>query len=329
MKHVLAILGSLLLMTAPAAARPDYVIVLHGGAGVFDAKDFPAEKRAAYHDALRGALLAAEARLKAGGTAVDAVEAALRPLEDSPLFNAGRGAALTHEGRAELDAAIMDGATLAAGSVAGVTTVRNPISLARAVMTDGRHVMMQGAGADAFAAEQKLELVPNDYFVTPERVKQLEEAQREKAAFKIDKYGTVGVVVLDQAGNLAAGTSTGGIANKRFGRVGDSPIIGAGTYADNASCGVSATGSGEYFIRATAARSVCARMEFGKQSLKEAADATIAHIGKIGGDGGLIALDREGNYAFALNTPGMYRGVLLAGQPPQTFIFKDDAPTTK
>ncbi|MBA3905048.1 MAG: hypothetical protein C0522_15455, partial [Rhodocyclaceae bacterium] len=278
---------------------------------------------------LRNALLAAESRLKAGGTAVDAVEAAIKPLEDSPLFNAGRGAALTHEGRAELDAAIMDGATLAAGAVAGVTTVRNPISLARAVMKDGHHVMLQGAGADAFAAAQKLDLVPNDYFITPERVKQLEEAQREKAAFKIDKYGTVGVVVLDRAGNLAAGTSTGGIANKRFGRVGDSPIIGAGTYADNASCGVSATGSGEYFIRATAARSVCARMAFGGQGVKDAAEATIAHIGSIGGDGGLIALDAEGNHAFAMNTPGMYRGVLVAGQSPQTFIFKDDAPTTK
>ncbi len=329
MTRILALLGSLLLMTAPAAARPEYVIVLHGGAGVFEAKDFPDEKRAAYHAALRHALLAAESRLKAGGTAVDAVEAAIKPLEDSPLFNAGRGAALTHEGRAELDAAIMDGASLAAGAVAGVTTVRNPISLARAVMVDGRHVMMQGAGADAFAAAQKLDLVPNDYFITPERVKQLEEAQSEKAAFKIDKYGTVGVVVLDRSGNLAAGTSTGGIANKRFGRVGDSPIIGAGTYADNASCGVSATGSGEYFIRATAARSVCARMAFGRQGVKDAAEATIAHIGSIGGDGGLIALDAEGNHAFAMNTPGMYRGVLVAGQSPQTFIFKDDAPTTK
>lgn len=324
-------IGMSLAMTAdakePARKRPDYIILIHGGAGVYDAKDFPPERRAAYHAALAGALRAGEAVLKADGTAVDAVVAALTPLEESPLFNAGRGAALTSDGRAELDASIMAGDSLAAGAVAGLTTTRSPIAAARAVMIKGPHVMLQGAGADRFAAEQGLDQVNNSWFITPERVQQLEQAKREKSAFKIDKWGTVGAVVLDKHGNLAAGTSTGGITNKRWGRVGDSPIIGAGTYADNGACAVSATGTGEFFIRATAARSICALVEYKGLGVQAAADAVIAKIGKLGGDGGVIVLDPHGHAAFAMNTPGMYRGRLVAGGKAETFIFAGDGPT--
>jgi beta-aspartyl-peptidase (threonine type) len=243
------------------------------------------------------------------------------------LFNAGRGAVFTAEGRNELDAAIMDGATLKAGAVAGVTRTRHPVDLARAVMDQSRHVMLAGPGADRFSAEQGLEQVDPAYFRTEERWQQL-LAWRKKQAAAVDRthlFGTVGAVALDQQGNLAAATSTGGMTGKRWGRVGDSPIIGAGTYAKNGQCAVSATGSGEYFIRESAARQLCDRVAWHGQTIADAAQSTIGAVGAIGGDGGLIAMGVDGAPAFAINDLGMYRGRMSAGTEPQTAMFADEA----
>jgi len=252
--------------------------------------------------------------LKSGGSSLDAVEKTIVVLEDSPRFNAGKGAVFTHEGVNELDAAIMDGATLRAGAIAGVHRVRNPILLARAVMEKSPHVMLTGDGAEAFAKTVGITLVDPSYFRTDERWRQLQEAlkaEEKKQASALGRaihYGTVGAVALDREGRLAAGTSTGGMTNKRWGRVGDSPIIGAGTYA-NAHCAVSATGWGEYYIRATAAHDICARVEYAKQPVAKAAhDVVMDVIPKLGGDGGVIALDSDGNFALPFNTDGMYRG---------------------
>jgi len=297
-------------VTMSQAATP--VLVIHGGAGVV-ARDVTPEREKAVRAALQRALESGYAQLKAGKPALDAVTAAITILEDDPLFNAGKGAVFNHDGKNELDAAIMDGATLRAGSIANVHRVKNPILLARAVMEQSPHVMMVGDGAEQFAKSVGIELVAPGYFHTDERWRQLQSAlkeEREKTAApaKAPHHGTVGAVALDTQGHLAAGTSTGGMTNKRYGRVGDSPIIGAGTYA-NAKCAVSATGWGEYYIRANAAHDICARVEYGGKPLAQAAKEVVMDvIPKLGGDGGVIALDADGNFAMPFNTEGMYRG---------------------
>ncbi len=259
------------------------------------------------------------------GPALDAVEATIRVLEDDPLFNAGRGAVFTADGRNELDASIMDGATRKAGAVAGVTRTKNPITLARTVMEKSVHVMLAREGADQFSVEQGLEQVDPGYFRTEQRWQQLLEWRRDNAKLLDPTHlrGTVGAVALDVDGRLAAGTSTGGMTGKRWGRVGDSPVIGAGTYA-NADCAVSATGSGEYFIRASAARQICDRVEWLKSGIQAAAAATIADIGSIGGDGGVIAMDGQGHIGFAMNSSGMYRGWVTSTAPAGTAIYSDE-----
>ncbi|MBZ0222798.1 MAG: isoaspartyl peptidase/L-asparaginase [Dokdonella sp.] len=289
------------------------MLVIHGGAGVIRA-DLTPEKEKLVRADLEAALKAGYGVLKNGGTSLDAVSKAIVVLEDSPRFNAGKGAVFTHDGRNELDSSIMDGATLRAGAVAGVHHIKNPVLLARAVMEKSPHVFMVGEGAEAFARSVGFEMVDPAYFRTDERWKQLQdvlksEAKGQKAALgRMIHYGTVGAVALDQAGHLAAATSTGGMTNKRYGRVGDSPIIGAGTYA-NAKCAVSATGWGEYYIRAVAAHDICARHEYAGKSIEQAAkEVVIDLIPGLGGDGGVIALDAQGNFTTPFNTDGMYRG---------------------
>ncbi|WP_447724347.1 isoaspartyl peptidase/L-asparaginase [Sphingomonas koreensis] len=308
------------------AEMPRWSLAIHGGAGIIERGAMTPAKEAAYRSGLAEALRTGGAVLDRGGTALDAVAAAVRVLEDNPLFNAGRGAVFTAEGRNELDAAIMDGATQKAGAVAGITRTRHPIDLARAVMDKTRHVMLTGAGADRFSVEQGLEQVSPEWFRTEERWQQL-QAWRNRQAGAVDRthlFGTVGAVALDADGNLAAATSTGGMTGKRWGRVGDSPIIGAGTYAKNGQCAVSATGSGEYFIRESAARQVCDRVAWNGETLASAAQATIMAVGSIGGDGGLIAMGSNGRPAFAINDLGMYRGQIGPGTEPRTAIFADE-----
>lgn len=310
-KRTLALLAAMLSSTAATAVTP--ILVIHGGAGVIRS-DLTPEKEKLVRADLEAALKAGYGVLKNGGTSLDAVSKAIVVLEDSPRFNAGKGAVFTHDGRNELDSSIMDGATLGAGAVAGVHHIKNPVLLARAVMEKSPHVFMVGEGAEAFAKSVGFELVDPAYFRTDERWKQLQdvlksEAKGQKAALgRMIHYGTVGAVALDQAGHLAAATSTGGMTNKRYGRVGDSPIIGAGTYA-NAKCAVSATGWGEYYIRAVAAHDICARHEYAGKSIEQAAkEVVIDLIPRLGGDGGVIALDAQGNFTTPFNTDGMYRG---------------------
>ncbi|MGA9673314.1 MAG: isoaspartyl peptidase/L-asparaginase [Terracidiphilus sp.] len=336
------------VIAAPAQQPAHHwAVVVHGGAGVIERATMKPETEAAYRASMTQATEAAAKALDRGGSSVDAVEAAIQILEDDPLFNAGRGAVFTAEGKNELDAAIMDGATLKAGAVAGVTRTRHPISLARAVMEKSPHVMLIGAGADAFAAQVGLEQVDPSFFFTERRwqglVKQLQKEgrpipQRPAGAppapatpvAEIDapgahKYGTVGVVALDKMGNIAAGTSTGGVQAKQWGRVGDSPIIGAGTYASNQSCGVSATGTGEYFIRLGVAREVCNLVYFKGVPLQQAADQVIhKELDAIHGDGGLIAITPDGQLAWSFNTPGMYRAKLTEGGKLQVGIYNDE-----
>ena len=286
-------------------------IAIHGGAGVITRSSMSAGDEAAYRADLGRALDAGYEVLEAGGDGLDAVTAAVRILEDSPLFNAGRGAVFNHEGINELDASIMDGRTLKAGAVAGVRHVRNPVELARRVMDRSPHVLLSGAGAEEFALEQGLELVPRSYFFTERRWQQLERARAgdKLSPAAIGYFGTVGAVALDRHGNLAAATSTGGMTNKRWGRVGDSPLVGAGTYADTASCAVSATGSGEYFIRSVLAHEISALMKYRGLPVEEAArQAVHGRLKDIGGEGGVIVVDREGNVAMQFNSEGMFRG---------------------
>ncbi|HYI00333.1 isoaspartyl peptidase/L-asparaginase [Hyalangium sp.] len=319
---------ALLASEPPPKRKLQWGIVIHGGAGAIRREALTPEKEAAYRAKLTEALQAGHALLARGGTSLDAVSAAIRILEDSPLFNAGKGAVFNHTGQNELDASIMDGRTLAAGAVAGLHHVKNPIDLARKVMEKSSHVMMVGEGAEAFAKEQGVELVPAEYFHTEERWEQLQKAlEKEKAsqgaATGEEKLGTVGAVALDQAGNLAAGTSTGGMMNKRYGRVGDSPIIGAGTYA-NARCAVSATGHGEYFIRYTVARDICARLEYLDLPLQESASSLVMDVlVKAGGEGGVIAMDALGNIATPFNSTGMYRGSMGEDGTPHVAIFQE------
>ena len=295
--------------------QKEWAIAIHGGAGVIS-KDIDPKVRAEYEEALAAALNHGKMMLENGTQALDVVEHVINMLENDPHFNAGKGAVMTADGTHELDASIMDGSNLACGAVAGVKTVKNPISIARKVMTETSHVLLAGEGADLFAKQQGVELVPNDYFTTEKRKKQLEASQKSSAAvldrtsadyFDYDKKGTVGCVVLDKKGNLAAGTSTGGMTNKKHGRVGDAPIIGAGTYADNNTCAISATGSGEEFIRFGVARDISAIMEYKKVSLKQAADEVI--FNKLAkGDGGVIAVSHTGEIAMPFNSLGMFRG---------------------
>jgi beta-aspartyl-peptidase (threonine type) len=302
---------------APGTAEPlEWAIAIHGGAGAIP-KSTPEEKRQRYVESLEGALGLGREILERGGSSLDAVERVIRELEDDPKFNAGKGSVFTHEGRNEMDASIMDGRDLSCGAVTGVTTVKNPISLARLVMERSKHVFFSGDGAEAFADRMEVERVDPEYFFTQERYDRLQKALEEERAWDgeqgvlVDpgdtKYGTVGVVALDRDGNLAAGTSTGGLTAKRFGRIGDSPVIGAGTYADNRSCAVSGTGQGEQFIRNAVAHQIAALMEHGGKSLQEAAEFVVQRRLKVG-DGGVIALSNRGAIAMVFNTPGMFRG---------------------
>lgn len=325
---LLSLCLSIPLAASAAAAEP--VLVIHGGAGVERRDLSPAEENAA-RAALRQALVKGHAVLTAGKPALEAVTAAITVLEDDPTFNAGKGAVFTHDGRNELDASLMDGATLKAGAVAGVQRVRNPILLAEAVMQHSPHVMMVGQGAEAFASSQGIPLVDPSYFRTDKRWQQLQKALKEEASgqapVELDTarhFGTVGAVALDKDGKLAAGTSTGGMTNKRYGRVGDSPIIGAGTYAD-AGCAVSGTGWGEYYIRTAAAHDICARMQYLKQGPVEAGRAVInERIPALGGDGGAIVLSADGRAATPFNTQGMYRGWIGADGVPHVAIFASE-----
>ena len=315
-----------LIWNASMAATP--VLVMHGGAGVIK-KDLTPEKEKLVRADLEQALITGYAVLKSGGTSLDAVSKAIVVLEDSPRFNAGKGAVFTHDGSNELDAAIMDGATLRAGAVAGVHRVRNPILLARAVMEKSQHVMLVGDGAEQFAQQMGIALVDPSYFRTDERWQQLQEAlkaESNKQASALGRaihYGTVGAVALDAQGHLAAATSTGGMTNKRWGRVGDSPIIGAGTYANNDSCAVSATGHGEYFIRAAVAHDICAQAEYLAIPLKQAVDNVLnGRMKKLGGNGGVIALNARGDVILDFNTEGMFRGVSTSQGRREIAIFR-------
>ncbi len=315
------------LAGAPFPPDAPWSLAIHGGAGVIERGALTPEQDKAYRAGLDEALAAGAKVLREGGSSVDAVEATIRVLEDNPLFNAGRGAVFDAEGRNQLDASIMDGATLRAGAVAGLSTTRNPILAARAVMERSRHVLLTGPGADQFAREQGIEQVDPSYFRTEQRWQDYLEWKRgnQAALDPTHRYGTVGAVALDVRGHLAAATSTGGLTGKRWGRIGDSPIIGAGTYAADGTCAVSATGTGEYFIRESAARQVCDRIAWNDESVEAAAGATIEAIGDIGGDGGLIALDGAGRPAFAMNTEGMYRALVTSTAPARTAIYADEA----
>jgi len=301
-------------------------LAIHGGAGTMDRATMSAAQQAEFEAALGAALDAGANVLAGGGSALDAVEAAVVVLEDDPKFNAGRGAVFTYHGTNELDASIMDGRDRAAGAATGLAHVRNPIRLARAVMEHSPHVILSGAGAEEFARGQDIALVDPDWFATPERWRQLQELKAKNLGwFDVDlKYGTVGAVARDQAGHLAAATSTGGLTGKRWGRIGDSPAIGAGTYADDRACAVSATGAGEFFIRAGVAHEIGARMRLLGEDAQTAADAVIAEVGALGGDGGVIVAAPDGAPVFAFNTPGMYRGRADSGGVREVAIFAGD-----
>jgi beta-aspartyl-peptidase (threonine type) len=293
--------------------RAPWRLVIHGGAGVIERDRIAPAEETAIRAALNRSLDAGAAILADGGSALDAVEAAVRMLEDDPHFNAGRGSVFTYEGRIEMDASIMGGANRNAGAVTGVTATRNPVSLARRVMEASPHVFLSREGADQYACAQGLEQAPPEYFATAERRRQLDELRARPEAEHFDvhlKYGTVGAVALDRAGHVAAATSTGGLTGKRWGRIGDSPIIGAGTYADDRACAVSATGAGEYFIRVGVAHEICARLRLcqGEGGAQEVADAVMAEVGALGGAGGVILVTPGGEGVASFNTPGMYRG---------------------
>ncbi len=314
-----------LILSQTILPQNKFGIVIHGGAGTILKSNMTPEKEAEYTAALKHVLETGYKILNDGGTALDAVNAAINIMEDSPLFNAGKGAVLTEKGVAELDASVMDGKNLMAGAVAGVKHVKNPINLARLVMEKSPHVMLVGDGAEEFGKEFGIEMVDNSYFITKERWESYQRMlKREEERKKAEKHGTVGAVALDKNGNLAAGTSTGGMMMKKFGRVGDSPIIGAGTYANNKTCAISATGYGEYFIRLGVARDVSALMEYKNYSIDDAAKEVIMNkLSKLGGDGGIIGIDKEGNITMTFNSDGMYRGHFLSGEQPVVKIYKE------
>ena len=301
-------------------------LAIHGGAGTLPRAEMSSEKESAYRAGLAAALDAGFAVLQAGGASLDAVTRAVVVLEDNPLFNAGRGSVFTLDGHNELDASIMDGSTLKAGAVCGVTHIRNPIELARTVMEHSEYVMLSGAGAEEFALSRGVALVPRSYFYTPERWRQLERIRSgdvELSALTISHVGTVGAVALDGDGRLAAATSTGGMTGKRYNRVGDSPIIGAGTYADDRSCAVSATGHGEIFIRAAVAHDICSRMRFGGRTLNEAVrEVVLEELPALHGEGGVIAIDTRGEIAMEFNSEGMFRAARRSGEEAQIAIYR-------
>ncbi len=337
-------------LQSPQSPRLGFII--HGGAGVIKRGSLTPEKEAEYRKKLEEAVTAGYKALQDGKTSLDAVEIAIRMLEDSPLFNAGKGAVFTADGKNELDASIMDGKTLAAGAVAGLHHIKNPISLARMVMEKSPHVMMVGDGAEQFAKSMNIEFVPEKYFWTKERWDALQQVIKEEKSKKekvksqniqpkqltredyyaqmtdaqklaVNKFGTVGAAALDKDGNLASGTSTGGMTYKKFGRVGDAPIIGAGTYANNNTCAISATGWGEYFIRLGVARDISAMMEYRAMPVQQALDAEIKKVGDLGGDGGVIAIDKFGNMGISFNSEGMYRAYINSDGKPVVEIYKD------
>jgi L-asparaginase / beta-aspartyl-peptidase len=328
MKYPLAALAFFLIFLAAGEAiraqgkkhEVRFGFVVHGGAGTIERGEMTPEREKQYRAGLELALMTGYKILKDGGSSLDAVESAIRTMEDNPLFNAGKGADFTNAGTNELDSSIMDGRTLQAGAVAGVKHIKNPISLARLVMGKSPHVLMAGDGAEAFGKEMGVPFVDQKYFYTDERWNALQKV-KAKATPPIDKdkHGTVGAVALDQSGNLAAGTSTGGLTNKKFGRIGDSPIIGAGTYANNRTCAVSATGDGEYFIRSVVAHDISALMEYKAMTVGQAAQTVIDKVGKLGGTGGVIAIDHDGNIAVPFNTSGMYRGYV---DPDGKFVIE-------
>jgi beta-aspartyl-peptidase (threonine type) len=302
-----------------SVAKQEWAIVIHGGAGVITREKMTPGMDKEYRAALYEAMNTGRKILADGGTALEAVEKTINVMEDNPLFNAGKGAVFTHDGKNELDAAIMDGSNLAAGSVAGVTDIKNPITAARYVMTKSEHVMLTGAGASQFAKEQGLEIVSPSYFYTEKRYNELQEI------LKREKNGTVGCCALDKRGNLAAGTSTGGMSNKKYNRVGDAPIIGAGTYANNNTCAISATGHGEYFIRWTVAHDISALMEYKGLTLREASELVVNDkLVKAGGSGGVICVDKTGNVSMPFNSEGMFRGFATADGKEGVFIYKDE-----
>jgi beta-aspartyl-peptidase (threonine type) len=336
----LLVTAVLTLSTAAATAdnQPSVAIAIHAGAGTMNPEEMDRQTEAQIRGTLLEAVQAGHHILRLGGSSLDAVEAAVTHLEDSPLFNAGRGAVFNAEGKNEMDASIMDGSNLQAGAVAGVHNIRNPILLARKVMTDSPHVMLMGEGAEIFAREHDIRFEDDAYFYTERRWEQLQKAKArgaDKSAGMNREYpdrwlSTVGAVALDSHGNLAAATSTGGTTNKSYGRVGDSPIIGAGTYADNRSCAVSATGTGEYFIRATVARDICSRVQYLGVSLQQAADDVVmGELVRMGGDGGIISIDSQGNIAMVFNTEGMYRARVNTSGDVEVGIYRDEAETTE
>ncbi|HWA00010.1 MAG TPA: isoaspartyl peptidase/L-asparaginase [Caulobacterales bacterium] len=345
MKRLLLVAALLALAACgrPAPPAPAWSIAVHGGAGVIERANMDAQTEAQYRAAMNAALERGETVLRAGGSSLDAVQAVISGMEDDPLFNAGRGAVFGADGKNHLDASIMDGRTRAAGAVADVTHTRHPIALARAVMEHSPHVFLVGEGAEAFGRAQGLEQAAPSFFFTERRWRQLvRELElrnlpapqrpadapapqgRNDAAGDDHKFGTVGVVALDTHGNLAAGTSTGGTTAKLWGRVGDTPVIGAGTYAQNGVCAVSATGTGEFFIRVGVARDICARMELRHDSAENAARAVFSELDAIQGDGGVIVMDGHGRVAWVFNTPGMYRARVAAGERPVVQIFADE-----
>lgn len=319
--------------------KPEFAIVIHGGAGTILKENMSPEREAAYKAKLEEAIMVGHNILKNGGSSMEAVTKTINVMEDSPLFNAGKGAVFTNAETNELDASVMDGKTLNAGAVAGVTNIKNPIDLARLVMDNSEHVMLSGKGAESFAEEQGIEIVNPSYFFTESRFNSLQRIKdREKTELDHDaksayfdtelkdyKFGTVGCAALDKNGNLAAGTSTGGMTNKRWGRIGDAPIIGAGTYANNETCAVSSTGWGEYFIRAMVAHDISALMDYKGLSLEEAARIVIQEkVANLGGDGGIVAVDKDGNITMEFNTAGMYRASIKSNEALRIGIYKED-----
>lgn len=324
-----------------SSPKTEFALAIHGGAGTIKRENISPEKEAEYRAKLKEALDTGYSVLENGGSSLDAVVTAVKVMEDSPLFNAGKGAVFTNEGKNEMDAAIMSGIDKNAGAVAGLTNVKNPITAARAVMEKSVHVFMTGKGAEQFAFEQGLEVVDPSYFYTDFRFEQLEkvretektqldhnalmELELQDPFYKDRKFGTVGAVALDKNGNISAATSTGGMTNKRYGRVGDVPIIGAGTYADNETCAVSATGHGEFFIRTVVGHEIASQMRYAGKSLPEAAeDVVMGQLVKIQGSGGIISIDKNGTIAMPFNSEGMYRGFRKAGEEAQVFIYKDE-----
>ena len=339
MKHFLSLLVLLFVVGCTAVKdnrKPTFGIVIHGGAGTILKEKMSTEMEQAYREKLAEAVATGHAILKAGGTSQDAVEQTIHVMENSPLFNSGKGAVLTAGESIALDASFMDGKTLDAGAIAGVKHIKNPISAAIKVMNNSPHVMLAGAGADQFAVEQGLDTVPESYFITERRLDALKRVQEKEANqnlsfnaveeqyFKNQRIGTVGCVALDLQGNLAAGTSTGGMTNKKWDRIGDAPIIGAGTYANNASCGVSATGWGEFFIRSVVAHDIAALVEYKNLSIQEASKIVLQKVEDLGGDGGVVVLDSRGNVAMEFNTPGMYRAHMNASGELNVKIYKNE-----